>query len=51
MTNENKNISGELIFVHIFRKKHSKDNLESFMSEPRNATSTPLINFSSFRKI
>ena len=42
MTNENKKISYQLIFVHIFRKKHFKDNLENFMSESLNATSTPL---------
>jgi hypothetical protein len=42
MTNENKKISGQLIFVHSFRKKHFKDNLENFMPEPRNATTTPL---------
>jgi hypothetical protein len=42
MTNENKKTSYQLIFVHIFRKKHFKDNLENFMSESLNATSTPL---------
>ena len=42
MTNENKKTSDQLIFVHIFRKKHFKDNLENFMSESLNATSTPL---------
>jgi hypothetical protein len=42
-TNENKKTSGQLIFVHIFRKKHFEDKLENFMSEPRNATTTPLI--------
>jgi hypothetical protein len=42
MTNENKKTSDQLIFVHIFRKKHFKTNLENFMSESLNATSTPL---------
>jgi hypothetical protein len=42
MTNENKKTSYQLIFVHIFRKKQFKDNLENFMSESLNATSTPL---------
>ena len=42
MTIENKKTSYQLIFVHIFRKKHFKDNLENFMSESLNATSTPL---------
>jgi hypothetical protein len=42
MTNENKKTSNQLIFVHIFRKKHFKTNLENFMSESLNATSTPL---------
>jgi hypothetical protein len=41
MTNENKKTSDQLIFVHIFRKKHFKTNLENFMSESLNATSTP----------
>ena len=41
MTNENKKTSDQLIFVHIFRKKHFKNNLENFMSESLNATSTP----------
>ena len=38
MTNENKKTSDQLIFVHIFRKKHFKTNLENFMSESLNAT-------------
>jgi hypothetical protein len=42
MTIENKKTSYQLIFVHIFRKKYFKDNLENFMSESLNATSTPL---------
>jgi hypothetical protein len=42
MTNENKKTSDQLIFVHIFRKTHFKTNLEYFMSESLNATSTPL---------
>ena len=42
MTNENKKTSYQLISVHIFRKKYFKDNLENFMSESLNATSTPL---------
>jgi hypothetical protein len=42
MANENKKTSDQLIFVHIFRKKHFKTNLENFMSESLNATSTPL---------
>ena len=42
MTIENKKTSYQLIFVHIFRKKHFKDNLENFMSESLNATNTPL---------
>jgi len=45
MTIENKKTSYQLIFVHIFRKKHFKDNLENFMSESLNATSTPLRGF------
>jgi hypothetical protein len=44
MTNEIKKTSYQLIFDHIFRKKHFKDNLENFMPESLNATSTPLIN-------
>ena len=44
MTNENKKTSDQLIFVRIFRKKHFKNNLENFMSESLNATSTPLTN-------
>ena len=43
MTNENKKTSDQLIFVHIFRKKHFKTNLENFMTESLNATSTPLM--------
>ena len=42
-TNEIKKTSDQLIFVHIFRKKHFKDNFENFMSEPRNATTIPLM--------
>ena len=42
MTNENKKTSDQLIFVHIFRKKHFRTNLENSMSESLNATSTPL---------
>jgi hypothetical protein len=42
MTIENKKTSYQLIVVHIFGKKHFKDNLENFMSESLNATSTPL---------
>jgi hypothetical protein len=42
MTNENKKTSYQLIFVHILRKKQYKNNLENFMSESLNATSTPL---------
>jgi hypothetical protein len=38
MTNENKK-TVQLIFVHIFRKKHFKNNLENFMSESLNAKS------------
>ena len=41
-TNEIKKTFNQLIFVHIFRKKHFKDYLENFMSESLNATSTPL---------
>ena len=37
-----KKTSDQLIFVHIFRKKYFKTNLENFMSESLNATSTPL---------
>jgi hypothetical protein len=43
MTNENKKTSYQLIFVHIFRNKHLKDNLENFMPESLNATSTSLL--------
>ena len=42
MTNENKKTFDQLIFVHIFRKKHFKTHLENFMFESLNATSTPL---------
>ena len=42
-TIENKKTSYQLIFVNIFRKKYFKDNLENFMSESLNATSTPVI--------
>ena len=41
MTNENKKTSDQLIFVYIFRKKHFNGNLENYMSESLNATSTP----------
>ena len=44
MTNENKKISDQLIFVNIFRKKNFKTNLENFMTESLNASSTPLRN-------
>jgi len=50
MTNENKKTSYQLIFVHIFRNKYFKDNLENFMSESLNATSTPLRGWSSHFK-
>jgi hypothetical protein len=42
MTNENIKTYDQLIFGHIFRKKHFKNNLKNFMSESLNATSTPL---------
>ena len=53
MTNENKKTSDQLIFVHIFRKKHFKTNLENFMSESLNATSTPFNDLSNhcFKKL
>jgi hypothetical protein len=51
MTNENKKTSDQLIFVHIFRKKHFKTNLENFMSESLNATSTPLRGYSTVFEI
>ena len=44
MTNENKKTFNKLIFAHIFRKKTFKNNLEKFMSDTLNATSTSLKN-------
>ena len=37
----NKKTAHQLIFLRNFRKKHFKNNLENFMSESLNATSTP----------
>jgi hypothetical protein len=40
-----------LVIFHIFRKKHFKTNLENFMSESLNATSTPLTRVSTEKKV
>jgi hypothetical protein len=39
---QNETSTKMLVIFHIFRKKHFKTNLENFMSESLNATSTPL---------
>jgi hypothetical protein len=51
MTNENKKTSYQLIFVRIFMKKHSKNNLENFITESQNATSTPLMRFNQWLRV
>jgi hypothetical protein len=50
MTNENAKTSYQHMFVHIFRKKHFKENLENFMSESLNADLLLIVSYHFVRK-